>query len=66
MMRQPTATEIENLLAAGPMTTLAMRKAFGIPAGDAARALSGELARMKRAGRVGLVADRTWSLIPHG
>lgn len=57
--------EILALLDGGPMMTLALRKAMGIPAGQAARALSTELAKMKRAGLITLVADRTWALYPH-
>lgn len=50
------------LLAGGPMKTLAIRKALGITAGEAARELSAELQKLRRAGLVDLVAEKTWGL----
>lgn len=52
-------------LAGSPLKTFALRRALGISAGEAARKLSAELAKMKRAGLVDLVDDRTWGLCHH-
>lgn len=57
--------EIIKALANGPLKTFALRRVLGIPAGEAARALSAELAKMRRAGIVDLVGERTWGLTPN-
>lgn len=58
--------QVLEALANGPLKTFALRRLVGISAGEPARALSAELARMRRAGLIDLVADRTWSLCHHG
>ena len=55
--------EIIKALANGPLKTFALRRVLGISAGEAARTLSAEMARMRRAGLVDLVADRTWGIV---